>query len=351
MRITAGSLLFCTLLAACNATQASRTDRSTQFLPAEGLEQAQPADIAVAEIRNQTASENVPLEDLRTAFSDGLVERLYSPLDPAYVDANWGEASYTGATPPDAFLVVAVTHWDPTHLQSKGRPLRLCRAAPLRGPERSRLPAVGGGPAAGDRPQPQAERQPPRIHPGPAPGRHPELRAGGPVPAPGAGPRRGPALAPPERGGACPLAPRGPGARLLRSGWAPPPSGNPGGTGRASGLRTLPWGASPWGSGKSKEPRTGEEEPRMAITAERKKELIQEFAIEAGDNGSPEVQIALLTEHIRNLTEHLKVHKKDFTSRRGLLMMVGQRSKLLRYLRRKDTKRYQTILQRLELRR
>ena len=89
----------------------------------------------------------------------------------------------------------------------------------------------------------------------------------------------------------------------------------------------------------------------MAITAERKKELIQEFAQADGDTGSPEVQIAILSEHIRNLTEHLKVHRKDYTSRRGLLMMVGQRSKLLRYLRRRNPARYQTILQRLGLRR
>ncbi len=89
----------------------------------------------------------------------------------------------------------------------------------------------------------------------------------------------------------------------------------------------------------------------MAITAERKKELIQEFATKDGDTGSPEVQIAVLTEHIKNLTEHLKVHKKDFASRRGLLMMVGQRSKLLRYLRRREPRRYQGILQRLGLRR
>jgi small subunit ribosomal protein S15 len=89
----------------------------------------------------------------------------------------------------------------------------------------------------------------------------------------------------------------------------------------------------------------------MAITAERKKELIQEFATKAGDTGSPEVQIAVLTEHIKNLTGHLKVHKKDFASRRGLLMMVGQRSKLLRYLRRCEPRRYQEILKRLGLRR
>lgn len=89
----------------------------------------------------------------------------------------------------------------------------------------------------------------------------------------------------------------------------------------------------------------------MAITAERKKELIQEFATQEGDTGSPEVQVAVLTEHIKNLTEHLKVHRKDFASRRGLLMMVGQRSKLLRYLRRCDPQRYRDILKRLGLRR
>ncbi len=89
----------------------------------------------------------------------------------------------------------------------------------------------------------------------------------------------------------------------------------------------------------------------MPITAERKKELIQQFAIQDGDTGSPEVQVAILSEHIRNLTEHLKVHRKDFTSRRGLLVMVGQRAKLLRYLRRADPQRYQSLVQRLGLRR
>lgn len=89
----------------------------------------------------------------------------------------------------------------------------------------------------------------------------------------------------------------------------------------------------------------------MAIAAERKGELIREFANEEGDTGSPEVQVALLTEHIKNLTEHLKRHKKDFGSRRGLLMMVGQRSRLLRYLRGRDPQRYQGLVQRLGLRR
>jgi len=89
----------------------------------------------------------------------------------------------------------------------------------------------------------------------------------------------------------------------------------------------------------------------MAIAAGRKAEIITEYAREAGDTGSPEVQIALLTEDIRNLTEHLKTHRKDFTSRRGLLVMVGRRSKLLRYLRRKSPDRYTAIVQKLGLRR
>ena len=89
----------------------------------------------------------------------------------------------------------------------------------------------------------------------------------------------------------------------------------------------------------------------MAIASERKAEISREYAGKDGDTGSPEVQVALLTEHIRNLTEHLKMHRKDFTSRRGLLMMVGSRSKLLKYLRRTDPKRYQDLIGRLGLRR
>lgn len=89
----------------------------------------------------------------------------------------------------------------------------------------------------------------------------------------------------------------------------------------------------------------------MAITAVRKAEIIKEYAVQEGDTGSPEVQIALLTEHIRNLTDHLKIHKKDFTSRRGLLVMVGTRSKLLKYLRRKNRERYLKLIGSLGLRR
>jgi len=89
----------------------------------------------------------------------------------------------------------------------------------------------------------------------------------------------------------------------------------------------------------------------MAIVLSRKAEIIKEFATKDGDTGSAEVQVALLSEHIRNLTEHLKIHKKDFTTRRGLLMMVGTRSKLLRYLRNTAPERYQKLIERLGLRR
>ena len=71
----------------------------------------------------------------------------------------------------------------------------------------------------------------------------------------------------------------------------------------------------------------------MSITAERKTELLKEYATAEGDTGSPEVQVAILSERINNLTDHLKTHKKDFHSRRGLLMMVGQRRRLLDYLK------------------
>ncbi|MBO4521072.1 MAG: 30S ribosomal protein S15 [Alphaproteobacteria bacterium] len=89
----------------------------------------------------------------------------------------------------------------------------------------------------------------------------------------------------------------------------------------------------------------------MSITAERKQELIKEFAIKEGDTGSPEVQVAILSERIKNLTEHLKDHDKDFHSRRGLLIMVGQRRRLLDYLKGKDSSRYESLITRLGLRR
>lgn len=89
----------------------------------------------------------------------------------------------------------------------------------------------------------------------------------------------------------------------------------------------------------------------MSITAERKAELIKEYAQKDGDTGSPEVQVAILTERIKNLTEHMKEHNHDFHSRRGLLMMVGQRRRLLKYLQRKDQSRYETVRERLGIRR
>lgn len=89
----------------------------------------------------------------------------------------------------------------------------------------------------------------------------------------------------------------------------------------------------------------------MSITAERKQELIGEYATNEGDTGSPEVQVAILSERINNLTDHLKTHHKDHHSRRGLLIMVGQRRRLLDYLKRKTAKRYEDLIKRLGLRR
>ena len=88
----------------------------------------------------------------------------------------------------------------------------------------------------------------------------------------------------------------------------------------------------------------------MAIAHDRKTEIVKEYARTEGDTGSTEVQVALLSEHIQGLTEHLKVHRKDFGSRRGLLNMVGQRSSLLRYLRNNAPERYNELIGRLGLR-
>ena len=89
----------------------------------------------------------------------------------------------------------------------------------------------------------------------------------------------------------------------------------------------------------------------MSITIDRKQELIKEYATKAGDTGSPEVQVAILSERISNLTEHFKTHVKDNHSRRGLLKLVSQRRRLLDYLKSRDDARYQTIITRLGLRR
>ncbi|MCB2075057.1 MAG: 30S ribosomal protein S15 [Novosphingobium sp.] len=88
----------------------------------------------------------------------------------------------------------------------------------------------------------------------------------------------------------------------------------------------------------------------MSVTAEKKQEIIQDNAQAKGDTGSPEVQVAILTERIRNLTEHFKEHHKDNHSRRGLLAMVNKRRSLLDYLKRKDVERYNALIQKLGLR-
>lgn len=89
----------------------------------------------------------------------------------------------------------------------------------------------------------------------------------------------------------------------------------------------------------------------MSITAERKSALIAEYATKPGDTGSPEVQVAVLTERINNLTQHFKGHVKDNHSRRGLLKMVSQRRSLLDYVKGKDEKRYRTLIEKLGIRR
>lgn len=89
----------------------------------------------------------------------------------------------------------------------------------------------------------------------------------------------------------------------------------------------------------------------MALTAEEKQHIIDDYRTHDGDTGSPEVQVAILTARIKYLTEHFQSHKQDFASRRGLLKLVGQRRKLLKYVKGVDVARYQTLIQRLGLRR
>lgn len=89
----------------------------------------------------------------------------------------------------------------------------------------------------------------------------------------------------------------------------------------------------------------------MSITTDKKQKVIGEYRTHEADTGSPEVQIAILTERVRHLTEHLKTHRKDHASRRGLLMMVGRRARLLKYLQGKDWGRYQALIKSLGIRR
>jgi small subunit ribosomal protein S15 len=94
-----------------------------------------------------------------------------------------------------------------------------------------------------------------------------------------------------------------------------------------------------------------EEIPPMPLAVDRKKSLIEQYKTHEGDTGSPEVQIALLTERVNSLTEHFKLHAKDHHSRRGLLMLIGKRRGLLEYLKRKDAERYRTLIDKLGIRR
>lgn len=88
----------------------------------------------------------------------------------------------------------------------------------------------------------------------------------------------------------------------------------------------------------------------MSVTADKKQEIIAANKVHDSDTGSPEVQVAILTERIKNLTEHFKTHKKDHHSRRGLLMLVGQRKSMLTYLKKKDITRYRALIEKLGLR-
>jgi small subunit ribosomal protein S15 len=103
------------------------------------------------------------------------------------------------------------------------------------------------------------------------------------------------------------------------------------------------------GLGRADQPE--KKEQTMSIAAERKQALVKEYATKDGDTGSPEVQVAILSERIANLTEHFKTHVKDNHSRRGLLKLVSQRRSLLDYLKSKDEARYQTLIDRLNIRR
>ncbi len=89
----------------------------------------------------------------------------------------------------------------------------------------------------------------------------------------------------------------------------------------------------------------------MGLAVEKKRSLVEQFRIHEGDTGSPEVQIALLSERINSLTDHFKLHQKDHHSRRGLLMLIGKRRALIEYLRKKDSERYRSLIDRLGIRR
>lgn len=122
VRKVIGFLVLALAGSACGTTRTSVGEEPQGVSGAsERLVELQPAEIAVAPIRDQTDAQRVPLEVVRTAFVESLVERRYSPLATRYVDANWLEASFKGTPLPDAVLVIAVTAWDPNHLYSTGK--------------------------------------------------------------------------------------------------------------------------------------------------------------------------------------------------------------------------------------
>lgn len=169
---TVAAFLVLALVPACTATGTGTVggeeEPSGVFGASERLNELQPAEIAVAPVRDQTDSQRVPLEVVRTAFVESLVERRYSPLSTRYVDSNWVEASFKGTPLPEALFVISVTSWNPNHLYSTGRvtlsaDLTLYEGGDSTGHvlwQRTFEGAVDLGPAPGKAPAPGADMIP-----------------------------------------------------------------------------------------------------------------------------------------------------------------------------------------------
>lgn len=114
------SVLLVFLALACQARGPRPAPNRVDPLGGSGLSALQPGDIALAPLRNQTGQAAVPLDELRRAFYEGLIDRLYSPLELAYVDSHWQESAFAGAPPPDGLLVISMTEWDTRQLRSHG---------------------------------------------------------------------------------------------------------------------------------------------------------------------------------------------------------------------------------------
>jgi hypothetical protein len=122
LRAALGAALLLALAAGCeNLPKRGEPRYTTKLLGPDSIESIQPADVAVVEVRNQSGQKEVPTDELLRAFYEGLIERLYSPLDLAYVDRHWAESSFVGERQPDAVLVVAITGWDASRLVSTGK--------------------------------------------------------------------------------------------------------------------------------------------------------------------------------------------------------------------------------------